>query len=159
MSGSIPPLHYNERKPFLKKMSDLYEQDFNLWVEETKKAIQNRDFENMDWDNLLDEIDDMGASHKRALESYLQRLVEHILKLRYWESEYDRNYRHWRAEVNNFRNRIKRILKKNPSLKNYLAEEYTGIFDDAVQNMSFEFDIADGCFIPIEKILEKDYFG
>jgi Domain of unknown function DUF29 len=33
-------------------MSDLYEQDFNLWVEETKKAIQNRDFENMDWDNL-----------------------------------------------------------------------------------------------------------
>ncbi|MEO0013471.1 MAG: hypothetical protein RLZZ535_1860 [Cyanobacteriota bacterium] len=41
----------------------------------------------MDWDNLLDEIDDMGKSEKRSLDSYMQRLIEHILKLKYWDSE------------------------------------------------------------------------
>jgi hypothetical protein len=50
----------------LKSIKELHDRDFNLWVEETKKAIQNRDFENMDWDNLLDEIDDMGKSEKRS---------------------------------------------------------------------------------------------
>jgi hypothetical protein len=55
-----------------------------------KIKIQNRDIDAMDWDNLLDEIDDMGASQKRALDSYIQRLIEHILKLKYWHSEVDR---------------------------------------------------------------------
>ena len=67
-------------------LKQLHESDFNLWVERIKEAIQNRDFENMDWDNLLDEIDDMGKSEKRALDSYMQRLIEHILKLKYWRA-------------------------------------------------------------------------
>ncbi len=37
-------------------------------------AIKNRDVSKMDWDNLLEEIEDMGASQKRALRSYLNRL-------------------------------------------------------------------------------------
>ena len=52
--------------------SNLYNRDFNLWVEQTKSAIENRDTENMDWENLLEEIDDMGKSEKRSLESYLE---------------------------------------------------------------------------------------
>ena len=52
-------------------LKQLHESDFNLWVERMKEAIQNRDFENMDWDNLLDEIDDMGKSEKRSLDSYM----------------------------------------------------------------------------------------
>jgi hypothetical protein len=36
---------------------------------------------------------------------------------------------------------------------------YPGIFQDTVEAKINEFDIPDGCFIPIEKILEKDYFG
>jgi Domain of unknown function DUF29 len=59
----------------LKSIKELHDHDFNLWVEETKKAIQNRDFENMDWDNLLDEIDDMEKSSKRSLESYSSRSI------------------------------------------------------------------------------------
>ena len=101
-------------------LKQLHESDFNLWVEQTKEAIQNRDFEKIDWDNLLDEIDDMGKSEKRSLDSYMQRLIEHIFKLKYWDAERERCGNSWMQEVTNFRNRIKRILKKNPSLKNYL---------------------------------------
>ena len=138
---------------------ELHERDFNLWVEQTKQQIQNRDFENLDWDNLLDEIDDMGKSEKRALESYLQRLIEHILKLKYWESEKERNLRHWQAEVVNFRNQIKRLLKRNPSFKKYRKEVYEEIFQDAVSSRKIEFDIPDDSFIELEKIMKEDYFG
>lgn len=53
----------------------------------------------MDWDNLLDEIDDMGKSEKRSLESYLEQLIAYLFKLSYWKSEKEPNYRHWKAEI------------------------------------------------------------
>ncbi len=140
-------------------INDLHDRDFNLWIEQVKCTLSNRDISNMDWDNLIDEIDDMGKSEKRSLESYLERLVEHILKLKYWEQNRDRNYRHWQVEVVNFRNRIKRLLKRSPSLKRYMKEIYIEVYQDAVDSQKIEFDIPEDNFIELEKIVEKDYFG
>ncbi|MDJ0536690.1 MAG: DUF29 domain-containing protein [Xenococcaceae cyanobacterium MO_207.B15] len=137
----------------------LYERDFNLWISETLKSLKTKNMETIDWDNLIEEIEDIGRSQKNALESYLQRLIEHILKLRYWEQEKARCYRGWRSEVVNFRNRIKRIIKKNPSLKNYLTEQYPEIYQDAIATMSQQFDIPSEKMIESEKILEDNYFG
>lgn len=143
----------------MKSISELHDRDFNLWVEETKKAIQNRDFENMDWDNLLDEIDDMGKSEKRSLESYLERLIAHILKLQYWESEKERNYKHWKVEIINFRRRIKRLIKQNPSFNAHLKEIYPEVFQDVVDAWRIEFEIPEDSFIAPEQMLDENYFG
>ena len=75
----------------MSELEQLYDRDFNLWVEQIANAIKDRDLNNMDWDNLIDEVEDMGKSEKRSLESYLERLIEHILKLRFWESEREQN--------------------------------------------------------------------
>ncbi|MEY2856568.1 MAG: hypothetical protein RLZZ74_878 [Cyanobacteriota bacterium] len=138
-------------------LQELHESDFNLWVEEIKTKIQRRDIDDMDWDNLLDEIEDMGASQKRALDSYLQRLIEHVLKLKYWEQERDRCRKGWMVEVANFRGRINRILKKNPSLKNYVANEYDDIYQDAITAMRFQFHLPDDCWISLEAIMTEDF--
>jgi hypothetical protein len=142
----------------LNNISELYDRDFNLWVEATKNAIQNRDFENMDWDNLFDEIDDMGKSEKRSLESYLERLIAHILKLQYWEAEKERNYKHWKVEIINFRRRIKRLIKQNPSFKTLLTQMYPEVFQDVIDAWKVEFDIPDNSYIELEQILKEDYF-
>jgi Domain of unknown function DUF29 len=134
-------------------IKELHDRDFNLWVEETKKAILNRDFERMDWDNLLDEIDDMGKSEKRSLESYLQRLIEHILKLRYWESEKERNFRHWQSEVINFRNLIKRLLRRNPSFNRYMEDVYQELFQDAIALLEVEFEIPKNSFVELKLMM------
>ena len=133
----------------------LYNQDFNLWLEQTYQAIKQKDFEAVDWDNLLEEIDDMGKSQKRSLESYLELLIAHTLKLQYWESEKERNCKHWQVEISNFRKRINRLIKKNPSLKGYAAEVYPELFADTVDTWRIEFHIPDDCFVPLEEILEK----
>ena len=141
------------------ELERLYLEDYNLWLERVKDAITNRDFANMDWRNLVEEIDDMGKLQKRSLESYLELLVAHILKLQYWESERERNYKHWKVEVVNFRNRINRLLKKNPSLKNYMAEVYADIFKDTVKAWKIEFHIPSDSFTELSKAMEEDYFG
>jgi hypothetical protein len=143
----------------MNNIKQLYETDFNLWVEKTVEIIKNRDVKNMDWENLLEEIEDMGASQKRALDSYVQRLIEHILKLKYWHSERERNEKGWRSEVVNFRNRINRLLKKNPSLKNYLISEYLDNYQDAISAMSEKFDIPSESVISVDEIMNKDYFS
>lgn len=144
----------------LGNIKELHDRDFNLWVEATKCAIANRDFENMDWDNLFDEVDDMGKSEKRSLESYLERLIAHILKLQYWDAERERNYKHWKVEVINFRQRLKRLLKQNPSFNRLLVEIYPEIFQNAINAWQVEFEIPqDTCLIELEQILADDFFG
>lgn len=139
--------------------NQLYEHDFNLWIEQMANAVRNKETEAMDWNNLLEEIEDIGKSEKRSLESYLERLVEHILKLKYWETEKARNEKHWQVEVVNFRNRISRLLERSPSLKNYMKQVYFRIFEDAVSAQKIEFTIPQDSFIELEQILKKDYFG
>ena len=34
-------------------LKQLHERDFNLWIEEIKIRIQNRDLNGMDWDNFV----------------------------------------------------------------------------------------------------------
>lgn len=135
---------------------NLHEQDFNLWLDHQAIAIKNRDVTAMDWENLLDEIEDMGISTKRSLESYTVRLLEHILKIKYWDSERSRNRKHWEKECVNFRGEIKRIFRKNPSLKNYLNQEFDSLRAEAIAAESREFHVPEDFMISLEDSLEKD---
>lgn len=132
------------------KPTKLYDRDFHLWLEQTAIAIKNKDLVNMDWEGLLETIEDMGASEKRALRSYVKRLIEQILKLKYWESEKQYHQKHWEKEIVNFREEIKDILKDSPSLNNYLEENYRDWYRKSVKAMTKEFNIPDRSFEPLE---------
>ncbi len=142
----------------LNQVKKLYDYDYNFWIEAIKKKIKEKDYENMDWDNLIEEIDDMGKSQRRSLESYLERLIAHVLKLRYWTAEKENNSKHWKVEIINFRRRIKRLLKQNPSFNSLLVEIYPEIFQDVVDAWKIEFDIPDAIYIALEEILEENQF-
>ena len=134
-----------------------YDRDFNLWVQEQVSALKARQFTKLDYNNLIEEIEDMGRSEKLLCESYLERLIEHILKLQYWRAEYEYNHKHWKVKVNNFRKRIKRLLKRSPSLKVYLTEIYDEIYQDAIDSWQIEFDIPEHEQISLEKILDNNF--
>ena len=63
------------------------------------------------------------------------------------------------VEVTNFRSRINRILKKNPSLKNYIDAEYQDIYQDATKAMKLLFKIPEDNFVELAQIMQEDYFG
>ena len=136
----------------------LYEQDYNLWLEITKRQLTNREFEAIDLNNLIEEIDDMGKSQKSSLDSYIQKLIEHLLKLQHWNSERERCAYGWRREVNNFRIAIAKILRKNPSLNNYFLAEYQDNYQDAVKAVSLDFTVPKDSFIEPTQALDDNFF-
>lgn len=134
------------------------ETDYYTWTKEQARLLKLRQFEQVDWDNLIEEIEDLGNSRENALESYLERLLEHLLKLSYWEAEKERCTRGWKSEIRNFREQIKKILKKNPALKNKLEPIWTEIYPVRIKVMRELFTIPDHSDISLKKALSDEWF-
>ena len=104
--------------------NSLYETDYQLWLDRTLEQLRSQDFSNIDLDNLIEEIEDLGKSGKRAIASYVVRLCEHLLKIAYWDCERERCFRGWDVEITHFRWQIQASLKDSPSLKSHLNENF-----------------------------------
>ncbi len=61
----------------------LYETDYLQWIETTVEKLRIQDHANVDWDNLIEEIEDMGRSERRSLKSNLIVVLVHLLKWQY----------------------------------------------------------------------------
>jgi PAS domain-containing protein len=146
----------------IKNQSSLYDTDYNLWILETVKQLENRDFNAVDWENLIEEVLDLSKRDKQKLESLLMRLIEHLLKLAYWESERQRNQGHWQGEIRNFRKQIKRLLRDSPSLKPYLQSVFEECYQDSREIVSDKSQLPLHTFpeneiASLEQILDEDW--
>ena len=142
---------------------NLYEQDYYLWLDKTINLLENNQFSHLDLENLIEEISSIGKSEKRSLESYLTRLLEHLLKLGYWQSELEYNQRGWKNEIRNFRRAMKRIIADSPSLQLYLVEIFNNSFQEARISFIELSGIAENLvslapICTIEQALNEDWF-
>ena len=101
------------------KMDDeallLYEQDIVLWVEDTVSKLKARDFEHLDLEHLIEEVESVGISQRRELFSRLNRLLEHLLKRLYVDSP--KNFNGWEQTIRHQRIELIKLLETAPSLK------------------------------------------
>ena len=111
----------------------LYESDYLLWTQETITKLKAKDFDRVDFDSLIEEIEDLGRSYRDELESRLDVLLSHILKRLYVPLASD--YSGWERTIREQRKQIRRRLEKSPSLKNYLAEIFGKIWQDALKEV------------------------
>ena len=138
---------------------ELYEKDYNLWQKRSLEALKLRNSDLLDWDNLIIEIAEVGKSQKRALKNYTQRLIEHILKIKFWKTERERNLAHWRIEVRNFREQVLDILEGSPSLKTYLDQNYNDWYAKSVAKVEKEFAVSKEIQFDITELLNVEFFG
>ncbi len=59
----------------LTNLKKLYEIDNHLWIQETVKLLEEKKFNDLDLDNLIEEIVAMTISQKRELKSQLRLLI------------------------------------------------------------------------------------
>lgn len=97
-----------------------YEDDTVAWAREQAAALRARDFGAVDWTNVIEEIDSVGASERRSLQSALQVIMEHLIKLDHGKQRDPE--RGWRVTVATQRVKAERILEDNPSLRRELPE-------------------------------------
>ena len=138
--------------------SNLYETDYNQWIQETVQQLRSQNFNDVDWDNLIEEIESMGRNDKRALISLLTRLLEHLLKLSYWESEKQLSGNHWAAEIVNFRSLIHTRLEDSPSLRPQLEAIYDKAYPVAIKSVSKLFSLPPESQITLSQALDEDWF-
>ena len=144
------------------KSASLYDTDYQLWLEQIISQLNAHDFSNLDLENLIEEIESLGKRDKRAVSSYLMRLCEHLLKLKYWESERETCFRGWQREIRNFRLQIRAILNDSPSLNHYLSDNFLADYQNGRQ-LFLDSSELDPTLIPeepkftLEQALDEDW--
>lgn len=51
-------------------LKELYDKDFPLWVEINLELLKEKAYDLVDWENLLEEIEDMGLRHLESRTSF-----------------------------------------------------------------------------------------
>ncbi len=111
--------------------SDLYERDYYAWLRDQARALRERRIEDVDWDNVAEEIEDLGKNERRGVSSYLATVVEHLLKLKYARGIFrDYNARGWRVSVRSARRQIRKLLNESPSLQPQLEQILADAYED-----------------------------
>jgi len=123
--------------------ASLYETDFYGWIQRQTATLRARNFAALDLENLIEEIDSMGKSEKRELESRLEQLLMHLLT---WQYQPARRGASWQASIREQRNRITDHLAENPSLKPQLPQAQVKAYRYAVQGASDETGLAESTF-------------
>ncbi len=124
--GEIRPMaHKVVAAPASETREDLYERDYYTWTLEQARALRERRAEALDWDGLAEEVEDLGRSEVRELESRLEVLLVHLLK---WRYQPKRRSTSWRLTIREQRQRVARVIDQNPGLKRTLAESVRAAF-------------------------------
>lgn len=142
------------------KLTSLYESDYHQWLAEMVMLINNRQFEQLDYENLKEELEDLGKSEKRAVESLLEQILVHLLLYQYWTTEHEYNANHWQAEIITFRNQINRYLDSK-TLKNYLENQLPKLYSNSIKVAKAKSRLTilpKECPYYFEQILDSDYF-
>jgi len=107
---------------------DLYDRDYYLWLEATSQLLRDRQLDRIDIEHLAEELEDMGKSEKRAIESNLEILFMHLLKYKYQAEKQTNN---WRYTIYEHRDRIQKAFRDSPSLRRYFEQVFDSCYTEA----------------------------
>ncbi|EWY35815.1 hypothetical protein N825_34200 [Skermanella stibiiresistens SB22] len=92
----------------------LYDTDFAAWTEQQADLLRSGQLDAVDIDHIAEEIESLGRSELRAMESALMRIVEHLLKLAHSPASDPRDG--WRESVTVQRLEYEALADDNPGL-------------------------------------------
>ncbi|MFN7713853.1 MAG: DUF29 domain-containing protein [Pseudanabaenaceae cyanobacterium] len=107
---------------------DLYEKDFYLWLDQAAHLLRHRNLNELDLENLIEEIESMGRSEKRTINSNLRILLMHLLKYKY---QPEKRSNSWRYTIIEHRQRLQESLQDSPSLNRHFATEFNDCYTAA----------------------------
>ncbi len=140
----------------MNNLAEIYENDFHAWITahiELLKAGKNHE---IDTAHLIEELEYMGKSNLRELESRLMILIAHLLK---WQFQPDKQ----NSRIIEERILLKRLIKDLPSLKNHIAETIIEVYSDVLDLISRETKLSPSTFplscpYSIEQLLNENFY-
>ena len=112
-----------------RQTNDLYERDFYSWSMQQADALKRRDFNAVDWENVIEEIADLGKAQQHNWEAFCARVIEHMLKIDYYREAPEKVLEHWTREIPDFRQEMAELIDKNPGLKGQYAKMFAAAWN------------------------------
>ncbi|GAB4355118.1 MAG: DUF29 domain-containing protein [Cyanophyceae cyanobacterium] len=119
------------------ELAALYEQDIVRWSEATVAKLRARDFEHLDLDHLIEEVEALGISQKKELISRLIVLLEHLLKRLYVNLPDDFNG--WERTIRTQQGELEILLDAAPSLRGRWEMSFDKAWQIALKNARKEY--------------------
>ena len=139
---------------------ELYEYDLNEWIAQQVTLLKQGKTGEIDVVHLITELEDMGKSHLRELESRLIILIAHLLK---WQFQPNQQSSSWRGSIREQRAKLLHLFKYVPSLKRHVDEVIQAAYPDALELAVDETGLATSVFpitcpYAIEQLLDKTFY-
>jgi hypothetical protein len=126
--------------------TNINQKDFYGWTQQQISLLRSRRFNEIDLEHLIEEVESMGNSELRELESQLTVLLMHLLK---WQYQANLQTRSWILTIKEQRRRIVKRLQQSPSLKSKLNEVIADAYDLARGDAADDTGLSESTF-PIE---------
>ena len=115
----------------------LYESDFFLWTQDTIAKLKDKDFDHVDLENLIEEIESLGISQKKEVRNRLRVLLAHLLKRMYVNMP--DCFEGWENTIRTQRTDIEVELDDMPSLKRFWDEFFDSAWKYALKDVRGEY--------------------
>jgi hypothetical protein len=140
--------------------SDLYDQDLYAWAMTNARLVRDRRLDALDWEHIAEELESMGKSELRALESRFAVLLAHLLK---WQFQSEKRSKSWERTLVEQRKRIARLLRDSPSLRPKLGDILPDAYDSALRLAAEETGLDESefpqsCPYEVEQALNLAFF-
>lgn len=120
-----------------------YDSDVVRWFEKQVEHLRARQFNQLDLDNLIEELEAMPARDRRELGSRLKVLLMHLLKCKCQPEKISVS---WLSAINTQRSEIADLLDQSPSLQGEIAARALRAYPSAVRGAALETGLAESAF-------------
>lgn len=104
--------------------SNLYERDFHAWARQQADLVRSGRFDALDRDRLVEEIESLGNSEDRSLQSSYKLIAMHLLKMIYQPQKRTES---WTETIIRERDNVQDMIVSYPGLK----PKRQGLFETA----------------------------
>jgi hypothetical protein len=115
-------------------LKELYDKDFYLWIQKNIELLKSKNFDAVDWINLIEELEDMGRRYIDSLISFMTIILEHLYKWEHFRIHKNMG-NSWVHSILNARNHLLDLLEKHPSLQNKPQEFLETAWKSAVRRL------------------------
>lgn len=111
----------------------LYERDILIWSQHQadllRRVGRGERVNDVDWANVAEEIEDVGLSELHSVESYLNLVMMHLLKIQAWPDS--TTLEHWHTEIVAFQKNAQRRF--TPSMRQRI--DLASLYADALASL------------------------
>ena len=137
-----------------------HDEDFYGWAIHTAQLLRNKRMDEVDFDSVIEEMDDMVSSAEGELRNRLSLLLSHLLK---WQFQQTLRSHSWIYTIREQRKQVKIHLRKSPSLKSKLKAVLVDAYDVAISKAAKETSLEESafpkeCHYTFEQIIDENFY-